>query len=321
MPLPSIALSDAPGRIAALTRGQILTLIDVDPASLRGALETAATRQILILDVTGADSLVGMIEQVIDELADLALARWPDWYPGATLEPATLPNVLQPWRRAASRLAAARHRPRFRRTPRQTEFAQLLLAIEPGGLVLLAALDPASTPQAALMVDALAWCARQGAAIVVVSRTQPPFEAPFQRILYGALRIASPPAPVISRLILPSGRAHHASATEKRVEAALRLDPELGPLFERNVLASIAGPGAAPRVDLLWREGRIVVELDGPEHCREPNYGRDRHRDYELLMAGYAVLRLTNAEVETDLACAIEKIRNVVRLRGTGAGP
>ena len=73
--------------------------------------------------------------------------------------------------------------------------------------------------------------------------------------------------------------------------------------------------GSTPRVDLLWREGKVVVELDGSEHERDPNYGADRHRDYELLVAGYLVLRLTNAEVELDLGRSVEKVRRVVNLR------
>jgi hypothetical protein len=56
-----------------------------------------------------------------------------------------------------------------------------------------------------------------------------------------------------------------------------------------------------------------VVELDGPEHERDPNYGADRHRDYELLVAEYLVLRLTNAEVKLDLSRSLE-IREINRL-------
>ena len=66
---------------------------------------------------------------------------------------------------------------------------------------------------------------------------------------------------------------------------------------------------------MLWRGGRIVVELDGAEHERDPTYAADRHRDYELLVAGYLVLRLTNAEVELDLGRSLEKVRRVVHLR------
>ena len=41
----------------------------------------------------------------------------------------------------------------------------------------------------------------------------------------------------------------------------------------------------------------------------------DRHRDFELLVSGYAVLRLSNEEVLTDTARAVAKIRKVVSIR------
>jgi very-short-patch-repair endonuclease len=102
---------------------------------------------------------------------------------------------------------------------------------------------------------------------------------------------------------------------EQRVEAALRRDAELAPLFVCNEVVPLRGYGLQPRVDLLWREGRVVVELDGPEHQLDPKFAGDRHRDYELLVAGYFVLRITNDQVVTDLPRAIEKIRAVVRFR------
>jgi very-short-patch-repair endonuclease len=103
------------------------------------------------------------------------------------------------------------------------------------------------------------------------------------------------------------------------MRAALLADPDLGGLFEDEVTIALGPLGPTPRVDLLWRVGRVVVELDGPEHERDPDYGADRHRDYELLVAGYLVLRLTNAEVATDLGRAIEKVRRVVNLRRENA--
>ena len=39
---------------------------------------------------------------------------------------------------------------------------------------------------------------------------------------------------------------------------------------------------------------------------------QDRHRDYELILSGFTVLRLTNDEIDEDLEKAIEKIRDVV---------
>jgi very-short-patch-repair endonuclease len=89
----------------------------------------------------------------------------------------------------------------------------------------------------------------------------------------------------------------------------------LAGLFEDEVTLQLGALGPTPRVDLLWRDGKVVVELDGAEHERAPNYSADRHRDYELLVAGYLVLRLTNAEVELDLGRSLEKVRRVVNLR------
>ena len=100
---------------------------------------------------------------------------------------------------------------------------------------------------------------------------------------------------------------------------ALAADRELAGLFDDEVTLSLGPLGPMPRVDLLWREGKVVVELDGPEHQRDPTYAADRHRDYELLVAGYLVLRLTNAEVELDLARALDKVRRVIALRRSAA--
>lgn len=47
-------------------------------------------------------------------------------------------------------------------------------------------------------------------------------------------------------------------------------------------------------VDMLWREQRLVVEIDGFEfHSSRPAFERDRVRDAELQAFGYRVLRVT----------------------------
>jgi very-short-patch-repair endonuclease len=114
------------------------------------------------------------------------------------------------------------------------------------------------------------------------------------------------------------GRPHPLSIVEQKIAKLLGMDKELQSLFVYNqFVAGTSGPKA--KVDLLWSEGRVVVELDGDEHRRE-KYRADRHRDYELLCAGYLVLRITNAEVLEDATRAIEKIRDVVRIRCASAG-
>jgi very-short-patch-repair endonuclease len=59
-----------------------------------------------------------------------------------------------------------------------------------------------------------------------------------------------------------------------------------------------------------------VVELDGyGDHNTRAAFARDRHRDYELALSGYAVLRIANDEAALDIGRAVEKIRDMVRLR------
>ena len=187
-------------------------------------------------------------------------------------------------------------------------------AIDPADPVLIAPVDPAATARAAPMIQALEWCAAQGASVVATFPTRPASVAPYDRVLYGAIEVVREIEPAYARFIAARGRAHHASTIEQRVEAALLRDSELAPMFLCNELVSVAG-FESPRVDLLWREGRVVVELDGPDHQDDPKFANDRHRDYELLLAGYLVLRITNSQVETDLQRTIEKIRAVVRFR------
>ena len=142
-------------------------------------------------------------------------------------------------------------------------------------------------------------------------------QPPWDRILHGALLLENAPQSVVERLILrttiePSQRG---SVIEKRMRRALAADHELAGLFEDEVVLKLGPLGPTPRVDLLWRVGKVVVELDGTEHERDLAYGADRHRDFELLVAGYLVLRLTNAEVALDLGRSLDKVRRVVNLR------
>jgi len=51
-------------------------------------------------------------------------------------------------------------------------------------------------------------------------------------------------------------------------------------------------------VDALWREQRLVVELDGYAfHHRPHAFQQDRERDAKLLLKGYRVLRFTHHDV------------------------
>ena len=107
---------------------------------------------------------------------------------------------------------------------------------------------------------------------------------------------------------------HPLSATEQKLAKAIALDSELAPLFGYNLFVETVR-GSRPKVDLLWSAGRLVIELDGyPDHGSRLAFMYDRHRDYELALSGYTVLRLANDELAQDIGKAVEKIRDMVHL-------
>lgn len=292
--------------LQGLRAGGLLTAIGLDVAVLR--LPANAPR-LLRLDLAGAVGSAAAIARILDDLAALALAAWPAWPPPA----------VPSWRRAADRLAAAGRAPRFRSAPNETQFSELHAAA--GHPVLLFTLDAARPERAAPLIATLEWCRRRGAGTVAAFAERPGDGPPWDRVLHGALTLATAPEPPAARLVpvepkAPSSpAAPGGSATERRMRARLAATPDLAGLFDNEVTLSLGPLGPTPRVDLLWREGRVVVEIDGAEHERDPIYAADRHRDYELLVAGYLVLRITNAEVELDLDRAVDKVRRVVALR------
>jgi hypothetical protein len=50
-------------------------------------------------------------------------------------------------------------------------------------------------------------------------------------------------------------------------------------------------------IDFLWPDRRIVVEIDGPGHGREPTAADDARQDRTLAAAGFTTFRFTEAEV------------------------
>jgi hypothetical protein len=151
-------------KLTALCRGGALTIVGLGQGQLGEVLsQTSSLPHMLRLDFVGVANTAVAIERILDDLADLAAALWPDW--DRSESPTPLPR-LAAWRRAASRFASAGRRPRFRRLPRETEAAHLLSVIP--RLVLLAEVDPLRSERAAPIIAALEWCRRHGAAVVAL---------------------------------------------------------------------------------------------------------------------------------------------------------
>jgi very-short-patch-repair endonuclease len=108
------------------------------------------------------------------------------------------------------------------------------------------------------------------------------------------------------------GKPNPDSPGELLLASRLELDAELKNLFLYNQLIQ-TNRGPQYVVDLLWPEGRLVVEVDGYSyHGGQAAFEYDRHRDFLLLLSGYRAMRLSHAEIKRDSDRALQKIRDAV---------
>ncbi len=110
-------------------------------------------------------------------------------------------------------------------------------------------------------------------------------------------------------------RAEFKSSLEQKLSQRLDREPELRGLFEPNVML-VTVFQTTPRVDFVWRAGRIIVEIDGYHfHSSRERFVDDRQRDYETGATGYLTLRITDQELDNDLDLVVQKIRRYVEIR------
>jgi len=333
--------------------GLVLALGGIDGECLRVLLDEVepkrCDRRALFARIAPAPTTEMIVEQIIDLLAETARRLWPIWFTDvsfggcrndmlgrlaagviARTAAKEIAGLSPLWAEAAARLALDNCPPRVTGTLPAIELAQLALAISRSGLVLVADVNAVRTgPNPTAAVHALEWIAQHSqGAVVALFHELPPNEPPFDRILYGARRMMTGGAePGITQpdatgtadagpWIAPwRGLPHPLSEIEQRLAKLLGADAELAPLFSFNQTIDTVR-GSRPKVDLVWTDGRLVVELDGyGSHGNRAAFMYDRHRDYELTLSGYTVLRLSNDEVALDCAKAMEKIRDLVRLR------
>lgn len=339
--------------ILGTPRGSILAVDGVDLEGLRllfEAHEPDPPLKLLFLPLPRGQTASAVVEGLVAGLADVALKLWPVWFGeeplpetgtdglGRTAVAAAarrmarqVEGALLPWAEAAALMALEGRMPRVPGTAQAVELAQLSRLIGPNGLLLLTEIPAEDEPgSGAVAVHALEWVARHMEGAVVAAFAVPPAPGtPFDRIRFGvhhlrgaetavedATAVDPAPPPSAQAWLLPwRGAPHPLSAVEQRMARLLAQDAELGPLFYFNQVVATAR-GSSPKVDLLWPAGRLVVELDGyADHGTRTAFLRDRHRDYELALSGYTVLRLPNEEIERDCWLALEKIRDLVRHR------
>jgi very-short-patch-repair endonuclease len=77
---------------------------------------------------------------------------------------------------------------------------------------------------------------------------------------------------------------------------------------------------AGYEVDVLWREHKLIVELDGrPYH--ENAFEQDRERDATLLNAGFPVLRITWHRLNHQEQSEADRLHSLLDQRSTTLGP
>jgi very-short-patch-repair endonuclease len=299
-----------------------------------------------------------VVDETVAALARAALDAWPDWYAGAprnfvsrngteaaALNSAALravlasrPGVNARWLRAAIGRCAEKRIPLLSDFAASLQAYQLCVAISLDGPIVAMALDadpgeegmgPHASPRASRLrafAHAAAWLAKEADArlIAVVPETLGR-NAALDSITYGACHVEDHAA-VALRMDQVStmttvwpvlGRPHPASPGECILAERLAADPELRGLFHFNRRLDTVRD-TSHLVDLVWPDGGVIVEVDGWGHLMPRNYRGDRHRDYELLISGYVVLRLPHEQVLEDPAIALEKIRDVVHFRRRG---
>lgn len=113
------------------------------------------------------------------------------------------------------------------------------------------------------------------------------------------------------------------SAAERFLFQRLESLPWARGIFELNAPLPSLRPGARSlEVDLLSRNLRIAVEIDGFFHFREPErYRKDRRKDLELQRQGYVVLRFLANDVVSQLERILDTLNEVVSQRLAPAEP
>lgn len=340
-------------------RGKVQLVAGVTQAEARACLEHSRPESDspLALFVRPAVTAPAdaVIEDLVRNLCAVAAQAWPIWYTNSdfgSFKDDTLgteaararlraiarkiPDLSIEWARAAVELALRGKAPRPKGVHWSIEIAQLCLAIHAGGLVLVIDVGPLPDPREAhALVHALELVAYQAkVAIVLLCETGPAFVPPYDRLMVDSFVIQSTVArstfevagddlaavsTIESVVLAPiTGRPHPLSEVEKKVARAIAAAPDLEALFRYNQIIETVR-GSRPKVDLLWPEGRLVVELDGyQDHSKREMFIGDRHRDYELALSGYTVLRIANEEVLQDVAKAVDKIRDMVELLAPG---
>jgi very-short-patch-repair endonuclease len=246
---------------------------------------------------------------------------------------------------ACRQILAACHQgqaPSIKKLSNSEQVHQLALAIQPDRLMILIAVHDAEAGRVSLraLAQGAEWLAvNTRSRVVLVLPTALSHERELDHVTYTACLFSSPveteaPAPPPLSLEISTkakngnpndavvsvspvlGRPHPGSEAEQILHDHVCRDAALAALFRFNWPVKTRYD-TSPIVDLLWEAGRLVVEIDGAEHCALGQFIRDRRRDFELFMSGYRVIRFTRFKVLESPDQVLNDLRDAVRYLGT----
>ncbi len=318
--------------VSKLRNGKVVGIGVPIPAAALADLEDYAEQELSSTRVVGLRlprfaSHDHLLNGCVRGVATGALALWPDWY-GADIDAGQKgkpPKLVSPlWREKAEGLVSAAHLPLPTGFPNAVQVAQLSLVLGSPNLIIALATTEGMLGVRELksLVATATWLAAQMQAKVALLAAQELSNSEeFDRVIkesLGHLFVvpeAEPPVEEIPAVTVTSikGRPNPTSPGEVVLAERLAKNGELAGLFSFNqTIKSVHGKEY--KVDLVWPAGKLVIEVDGYSFHSSPfAFGQDRHRDYELLISGYRVLRLTHEEIVRDTPRAIAKIRDSVQ--------
>ncbi len=324
-----------------------------DAFAVLTAYAEAREQTVVATELAAAGKSSDLRIEVLRALADVARRLWPRWCGTAAREsssaqsPAELlaiaestPGVSPAWLHVAWRCAASGHLPSDVGFSRAVHAEQLARVLATRILLVITMEGDASGARLHGLACTADWLARQTRSRVIV--VLPPHlasAAELDSISYGAFWLECSASDADAGMALPPsesrgasevehaqsgeavgfglwpilGQPHPLSPGEQQLAAALARDPVLRDLFRFNVPLSTR-KGSRVVVDLLWSDGKLVVEVDSFRyHSGGRAFCHDRQRDYELMITGYRVLRLPHQEVVANVGGALSKLRDVVQ--------
>jgi very-short-patch-repair endonuclease len=106
------------------------------------------------------------------------------------------------------------------------------------------------------------------------------------------------------------------SKAERFLYEQLKGRPSTAGLFLLNEPLRVEGASRPWEVDLLCRELRLAVEIDGHYHFHDPDrFRRDRRKDLALQRAGYWVVRVLEEDVLARLEDILDTLDSLIAAR------